>query len=103
MASKRKKLSFEELLQLVEQLPSDQQENLSLKLTGHAENCSASAAEAHPFLDWHIDINTLAAQHRVPASTTLADLQGDFWPADEQMDEFISTLRQWRRESSGRK
>ena len=27
------------------------------------------------------------------------DLLGDFWPEDESIDEFIATVRQWRRES----
>jgi hypothetical protein len=103
MASKPKKLSLEEVLQLVEQLPADQQERLRLQLNGNAESQSASGTEPHPFLDWHIDINALATQQGVPESTTVASLKGDFWPAEEDMDEFIATLREWRRESSGRK
>jgi hypothetical protein len=103
MTSKPKKLSLEEVLQLVKQLPADQQENLRVQLNDNAVSHPSPATELHPFLDWHIDINALAVQQGVPDSTSLADLQGDFWPADEEMDEFISALRQWRRESSGRK
>jgi hypothetical protein len=28
----------------------------------------------------------------------LEDLQGDFWPEDESVDEFIETVRRWRHE-----
>jgi hypothetical protein len=28
----------------------------------------------------------------------LEDLYGDFWPDDEPIDEFINTVRQWRKE-----
>jgi len=42
-----------------------------------------------------------AQQH--PGSLTrpvrrLEDLWGDFWPKDESVDDFISTVRRWRRE-----
>ncbi len=28
----------------------------------------------------------------------LEDLWGDFWPEDESVDDFVSTVRRWRRE-----
>lgn len=97
----RKKVSLNQVLHLAEQLPAGEQEQLRLKLDRKAKDQSASVSEPHPFLDWHIDIDSLAAQQGVPASISLEGLKGDFWPADEDLEEFLITLHQWRRESSG--
>jgi len=101
--SKPEKISLEQVLRLVEQLPAEEQEQLRLKLNDKVENQSSSHAKTHPFLDWHIDIDLLTAQQGVPESTSVESLKGDFWPADEDLSEFVTTLRQWRQESSGRK
>jgi hypothetical protein len=53
--SKREKMSLEQVLRLVEQLPADEQEQLRLKLNGQVKNQSPAVAE-HPFLDWHITL-----------------------------------------------
>lgn len=34
----------------------------------------------------------------VPAVTSIEELGGDFWPEDESVEEFIATIRAWRRE-----
>lgn len=101
MASRPEKFSLEQLLRLVAQLPLEQQEQLRLKLNGMAENQSP-LGEHHPFLDWHINIDSLAAQQRVPEFTSVERLKADFWPADEDPNEFVTALRQWRQESIGR-
>lgn len=100
--SKPEKVSLDQVLHLVEQLPADEQEQLRVKLNRKAAKQSPSVAEPHPFLDWQIDIDSLAAQQGVPEGATLESLKGDFWPAGEDLDEFVTTLRQWRRDSHGR-
>jgi len=103
MASEPKKLSLEQLLRLVDQLPAAEQESLRRKLNGMVDNQVSSAAEPHPFLDWRIDLDSLAAQQGISKAASVKDLKGDFWPPDEDMDEFVMTLRQWRQENGGRK
>ena len=44
-----------------------------------------------------IDIDQLVKEQGVPEDS-LANLNGDFWPEDEDVEEFIATIRQWRRE-----
>lgn len=46
------------------------------------------------------DLGALAANQRAPRAVHFEDLLGDFWPEDESADEFIATLRSWRREDS---
>lgn len=103
MASEPKKLSLEQLLRLVDQLPAAEQESLRRKLNSMVENQASSVAEPHPFLDWRIDLDSLAAQQGVPESTSVKGLKADFWPVDEDMDELVTTLRHWRQENGGRK
>jgi hypothetical protein len=103
MAAKPEKLSLEQLLRLVDQLPAEQQEELRVKLNRMAKSPTSSVAEPHPFLDHHINIDSLAKQQGVPEQTSVESLKGGFWPADEDLDEFVTTLRQWRKESSGQK
>lgn len=98
MAPEPKKLSLEQLLRLVDQLPAAEQELLRSKLNGMAEIQTSSVAEPHPFLDWRINLDSLALQRGVQESTSVECLKGDFWPVDEDMDEFVTTLHQWRSE-----
>ena len=35
---------------------------------------------------------------QVPPLQSLEELWGNFWPDDESIDDFISTVRQWRQE-----
>lgn len=95
--SKPEKPSFAEVMHLVEQLPLDQQEQLRQKLNGEAEKQKTSVT--HPFMDWRIDLDRLMAEQGVPEFNTVESLGGDFWPEDEDMDEFVATIRQWREES----
>jgi len=44
------------------------------------------------------DLETLARQQGIKPVADLADLRGDFWPEEEDPDEFVHTIRQWRRE-----
>ena len=51
--------------------------------------------------DFHtvLDVETLAKQQGVgPFNFALARELGKFWPEDESVDEFITTVRRWRDE-----
>jgi plasmid stability protein len=40
----------------------------------------------------------LARQQGAPVAVRFEDLLGDFWPENESADEFMATLREWRRD-----
>ncbi len=42
------------------------------------------------------DLKTLAAEQGVQPTFDLTRLRGDFWPEDEEVDEFIAQVRRWR-------
>jgi hypothetical protein len=44
------------------------------------------------------ELDALAAEQGAPLAVRFEDLLGDFWPEDETCDEFIASLREWRRE-----
>lgn len=50
----------------------------------------------------HISLEELAEQQGVKPVTDPSALAGDFWPEDETAEEFIATLRQWRKEENDR-
>jgi len=63
------------------------------------EISAKSRAVAEPGLFWTgYDVVTLAEEQGVQPVQSLDDLWGDFWPEDESVDEFIETVRRWRRE-----
>ncbi len=95
--SKPKKLSLDELIQLVKQLPAEQQEQLRLRLNEDAEKLSA--IPQNRLMVQRIDIDQLAIEQGVPESCTVESLKFDSWPEDEEIEEFLATLRQWRKES----
>jgi hypothetical protein len=45
-----------------------------------------------------LDLAALAAAQGVEPIESPTDLAADFWPADESADEFIASVRTWRRE-----
>lgn len=47
-----------------------------------------------------IDLDALAARQGVRPIEDPAEMRADFWPEDETADEFIATVRRWRREGS---
>lgn len=95
----KKKVSLSQVLHLIDQLPADKQEQLRDRLNYKVSKQSAKNSEPHSFLDWRIDIDALAAQQGVQTTNSIADLKGDFWPEDD-LEEFLATIRQWRREST---
>jgi hypothetical protein len=46
--------------------------------------------EGHPAID------ELAAEQGVVFPRDPRELLGDFWPAEESIDDFLSALREWR-------
>ena len=55
------------------------------------------AAPAGPAFYKHKDLRDLIAEQGVKPITDIDELKGDFWPEDESIEEFIATLREWRR------
>ena len=101
MAAKPGKRSLDQLLRLVDQLSAEDKEMLRVKLNLMATSQTSSAAE--PFPNWHINIDALAERQGAPEKTSIESLKGDFWPADEDLDEFVAAVRQWRAQSAGRR
>lgn len=101
--SKRNKPSFDQVLSLVSQLSPSEQEQLRLELNRKSGYQFTSNTESHSFLDRRTTVEELVSKQAVPACQSISTLKGEFWPEDEDLDEFISTVRQWRKESSDRK
>jgi hypothetical protein len=54
------------------------------------------------FFEGRTDIEVLATQQGVSAVREFDKLLGDFWPEEESADQFIGTVREWRREGERR-
>lgn len=54
------------------------------------------------FHDTKTDLDTLIRTQGVTPITNVSELKADFWPEDETADEFIATIREWRKGSSSR-
>lgn len=50
------------------------------------------------FFEGKTDLEILAAQQGVSSVSDFDSLLGDFWPEEESADQFIASLREWRRE-----
>jgi hypothetical protein len=44
----------------------------------------------------HPSIEELAAEQRVVFPQDPRELLGDFWPAEESIDDFLTAMREWR-------
>lgn len=78
-------------------------ENAKMALEPGNGEAAASGSESvesvpHPF-DVPPDLQTLADEQGVEVADDFDALLGDFWPEDEDPDEFVVALRGWRRES----
>ncbi len=51
--------------------------------------------------DKRVDPGNLAADQEVEPADDFDALLGNFWPDDESADEFVLTLREWRRDALG--
>jgi len=45
-----------------------------------------------------VDFETLARQQKVTPIENPEELLGDFWPEDEDIEDFLATIKRWRRE-----
>ena len=64
------------------------------------ESGNGEAAEnvPRPF-DFRPNLQTLADEQGIEVTNDFDALLGDFWPEDEDPDEFVAALSEWRRES----
>jgi predicted RNase H-like HicB family nuclease len=65
-----------------------------------ANRAEDSAGTRRPF-DARPDLTALANEQGVEPADDFDSLLGDFWPEDESADEFVDTLREWRRDGKG--
>lgn len=59
----------------------------------------APAIEPKRLMVQRIDIDQLVIEQVVPENS-LEYLNGDFWPEEEDIDEFIATMGKWRHEDA---
>ncbi len=60
---------------------------------------SSSGADKRPdFFAEHVTVQDLAVQQGVAPACNLSDLQGEFWPDSDEVNDFAATIRQWRHE-----
>lgn len=72
----------------------------TLDLLKRQESVSVKAVrEAVDFWDG-ATVEELAEIQGVKPLDALSALQGDFWPEDESVDDFLTAIRQWRREDA---
>lgn len=45
-----------------------------------------------------LDLEALAAEQGVHPIADISQLLGDFWPEDDDIDEFVAAIRAWRSE-----
>ncbi len=51
----------------------------------------------------HAKLLRLAEEQGVKPVESIADLRADLFPEDESIDDFIATVRQWRKEGDTRR
>lgn len=78
-------IAFDKVLQAAKALSAPEQQRLLQLLTGDAQ-------ELHPTK--RIE-QLVAAQGTRPLN--FEEMLGDFWPENESTDEFLATLRAWRK------
>jgi hypothetical protein len=62
-----------------------------------------TANQRKELLDFALFLQARQVQEQPPQPTPrpvqrLEELFGDFWPEDQSVDDFVATVRQWRRE-----
>lgn len=111
-------LSPDNLKDIIENLPLNQKIELfhlllqesemqqtvtdELKNKNGREDAPTYLGKDQSFFDEPQSLEELAQQQGVKPVTNLDDLVADFWPKDESVDDFISAVRQWRREGTTR-
>jgi hypothetical protein len=72
--------------------------NVELEVRDHDVKAEERGEEGAVFLAGKTDLDILAAQQSVSIVSDFDSLLGDFWPEEESVDQFIATIREWRRE-----
>lgn len=86
-------VTLEKVLEDARSLPPEEQQQL-------LEMLSAEAPEIEPAITIEpiITIEQLAAEQGT-RPMDFEEMLGDFWPEEENVDDFITTLRAWRSET----
>ena len=58
----------------------------------------SAARWGETFWDRKTTLADLIARQGSKPLTRIEDLRADFWPEDESVDEFVESIRRWRRE-----
>ena len=72
------------------------------KLSETLQNANQSAAEEEARKQAHARAWELARKQGVKPISNIAELQGDFWPEEESIDDFLSWLRDLRQSDKPR-
>jgi hypothetical protein len=69
-----------------------------LQVRDHVVQAEEGGEKGAVFFGGKTDLDILAAQQGVSAVSDFDSLLGDFWPEEGCADQFIATVREWRRE-----
>ena len=65
----------------------------------HSDPDSNAPEKSGSAFDAPVDLEILAVQQGVAPLTNPASLLGSFWPEEENTDDFLRTLRDWRHDN----
>ena len=89
LISKARQLSPQDRIYLLQQVAA------TFAFPGTAANGTDTS-----IFDRKVDLSSLASEQGVAPVRRFDDLLGDFWPEDDNVDEFIATIRAWRCEGA---
>jgi hypothetical protein len=72
--------------------------NVEFQVLDHDVQEEERGEKGTVFFEGKTDLHILAAQQGVSAVSDFDSLLGDFWPEEGCADQFIATVREWRRE-----
>ena len=76
------------------------QETVRREASRRAATPPTTVTERSSRLPDRTDLSALLAPPHVMPVQSLEQLRGDFWPDEEDVDEFISAVQQWRQEGT---
>lgn len=74
--------------------------NMELQVRDRDLKAEERGEKGAVFFGAKTDLDILAAQQGVSVVTDFDSLLGDFWPEEWCADQFIATVREWRREGN---
>lgn len=86
------------LLKEIETIP----DSLTGEIFKFVQSLKEELKEKSDFFAGRLDLDVLAAKQGIKPLERLEDLYGDFWPEDENIDDFIAQVREWRDERYSR-